>query len=175
MSGYGRQSEPRNLAGGGFHSSIFDHVSSIENLFSAWREFKENKNKKPDIIAFRLNLENNLFALRDDLVSGKWACGGYKKFSIKDPKPRIIHKATVRDRVLYQAVYRILYPIFDETLIFDVYSSRNNKGTHAAVKRLNVFLRKLSVNYTKPVYVLKCDIKKFFDSIDHDVLLDLLK
>lgn len=148
---------------------------SVENLFRAWKEFKKNKNKKPDVIAFSLNLENNIFNLRDELIAKNWTCDGYKKFSINDPKPRIIHKATVRDRVLYQAVYRILYPLFDNTFIFDSYSSRNGKGTHAGIKRLNMFLRKLSGNYIKPVYVLKCDIRKFFDSIDHEILLSLLR
>jgi len=113
--------------------------------------------------------------LNDELISRNWICGGYKEFSIRDPKPRTIHKATVRDRVMYQAVYRVLYPIFDSTFIFDSYSSRKDKGTHAGIKRLNMFLRKLSRNYSLPVYALKCDIKKFFDSIDHKVLLALLK
>lgn len=161
--------------GGSFNGSIFDHITSVGNLFSAWREFKKGKNKKPDVITFALNLENNIFALRDELISGNWICGGYKKFSIRDPKPRIIHKATVRDRVLYQAVYRVLYPLFDQTFIFDSYSSRKGKGTHAGIKRLNIYLRKLSQNYTKPVFALKCDIKKFFDSIDHLILLSLIR
>ena len=161
--------------GGGFNGSIFSHITSVENLFAAWREFKKGKSKKSDVVEFSLNLENNIFRLREELLSKSWKCGGYQKFIIKDPKPRIIHKATVPDRLLYQAVYRILYPIFDRTFIFDSYSSRNGKGTHAGIKRLNVFLRKLSHNYTRPVYALKCDIKKFFDSIDHGILLELIQ
>lgn len=161
--------------GGGFGRSIFEHIVSVENLFVAWRVFKKGKNNKPDVINFLLNLENNIFQLREELLNGKWICGGYKKFVVKDPKLRTIHKATVRDRILYQAVYQILYPIFDKTFIFDSYSSRVGKGTHAGIKRLNICLRKLSRNYTKPVYALKCDIKKFFDSIDHKILLDFLK
>ncbi|MEK7461637.1 MAG: reverse transcriptase/maturase family protein [Patescibacteria group bacterium] len=161
--------------GGGFSGRIFDHIISVENLFSAWREFKKNKKKKPDVIAFSLNLENNIFELRDELTTGDWICDGYKKFSINDPKPRCIHKATVKNRLLYQAVYRILYPLFDKIFIFDSYSSRNGKGTHAGIRRLNIFLQKLSANYTKPVYALKCDVRKFFGSIDHKILLVLLK
>ena len=161
--------------GGGFSRRIFSHIISVENLFGAWREFKKNKSKKPHVIVFALNLDNNIFNLRDELVNGHWICSGYKKFSIKDPKPRTIHKATVRDRLLYQAVYRILYPLFDHDFIFDSYSSRRGKGTHAGIKRLNIFLRKLSRNYIKPVYALKCDIQKFFDSIDHEILLNLIR
>ncbi|MBI2086810.1 MAG: hypothetical protein HYT69_01410 [Candidatus Zambryskibacteria bacterium] len=162
-------------SGGGPDRSIFNHIVSAENLFAAWRVFKKGKTRKPDVIEFAHNLENNIFALRDELLAHNWKCGGYKKFSIKDPKPRTIHKATVRDRILYQAVYQILYPIFDKTFIFDSYSSRKDKGTHAGIKRLNIFLRKLNINYTKPVYALKCDIKKYFDSIDHEILISLIK
>lgn len=161
--------------GGGFNRSIFEHIASVKNLFDAWREFRRGKTRKKDVIEFSLNLENNIFKLREELLGGVWVCGGYKKFSIKDPKPRTIHKATIRDRVLYQAVYQVLYSIFDKTFIFDSYSSRKGKGTHAGIKRLDVFLRKLSRNYTQPVYALKCDIKKYFDSIDHQILLNLLK
>ena len=107
---------------------------------------------------FSLGLENNIFKLRQKLVQEEWESDGYKTFSIQDPKPRTIHKASVRDRILYHAVYRILYPIFDCTFIHDSYSSRKDKGTHAGIKRLNIWVRKLSRNYTYPTYALKCDI-----------------
>ncbi len=76
---------------------------------------------------------------------------------------------------MHHAVFRILYPIFDKTFIFDSYSCRINKGIHRAINRLNKFFRKASQNNTKICYVLKCDIKKFFDSIDHAILMDLVK
>ena len=144
-------------------------------MFAAWREFKKDKARKPDVAEFSLNLENNIFELRDKLVSHDWQCGGYEEFSINDPKPRKIHKALVIDRVLYQAVYQVLYSIFDQGFIFDSYSSRKGKGVHAAIKRLEIFLIKISRNYTKPVYALKCDIKKFFDCVDHEILMNLIK
>ena len=131
----GNDRSHENPVGGGFNRSIFSHIISLENLLSAWTEFKKNKNKKLDVINFSLNLENNIFGLRDELIAGNWICGGYEKFSIVDPKLRTIHKATVRDRVLYQAVYRILYPLFDKTFVFDSYSSKNEKGTHVTKLR----------------------------------------
>ena len=94
---------------------------------------------------------------------------------MKDPKLRHIHKATVKDRILHHAIFRILYPIFDKSFIFDSYSCRNEKGTHKAVNRLNDFARKVSKNNTKTCYILKLDVKKFFDSINQDILLDLIK
>ncbi len=91
-----------------------------------------------------------------------------------DPKRRHIHKAQVRDRVVHQAVFRQLYKIFDPSFIFDSYACRFNKGTHAGLKRLEIFLRKETQNYTRNVWVLKCDIAKFFDSIDHEILENIL-
>jgi len=98
----------------------------------------------------------------------------YEAFNISDPKPRIIHKAKVRDRLLHHALYRYLYPFFNKTFISDSYSCRLGKGTHKAVKRFNDFYLKVSKNNTKQVWVLKCDIRKFFDSINHEILLDIL-
>jgi len=99
----------------------------------------------------------------------------YNAFSICDPKPRRIHKAVVHDRVLHHAVFRILYPIFDKGFIFDSYSCRIGKGTHRAVSRLEKFARKLSKNNHRNIFALKCDIRKFFDSVGQDILLGLIK
>ena len=104
-----------------------------------------------------------------------WRPDPYEDFFIRDPKLRHIHKATIRDRVFNQAVYRVLYQIFDKNFIFDSYSCRNKKGTHRGVNRLEKFIRSHSKNYTIPVYVLKCDIKKFFDNIFHPILFNFIK
>ncbi|HUD03938.1 MAG TPA: reverse transcriptase/maturase family protein [Candidatus Paceibacterota bacterium] len=96
-------------------------------------------------------------------------------FYVEDPKLRHIHKASVRDRVLYQAVFGVLYRIFDEHFIFDSYSSRNGKGTHAGNERVEKFLRKATANWTHRAYALKCDVRKFFDSIDHEILFSLIQ
>ncbi len=158
-----------------FHTGVFDEVISLENLFLAWTEFRKGKRSKLDVQAFELQLEDNIFALHEDLVGGDYLHGGYHQFRVSDPKPRVISKASVRDRLLHRAIYRVLYPLFDKTFIFDSYSCRNNKGTHKAFQRLTQMTRKISENYTRPCYALKCDIRKFFDSIDHEVLFDLLK
>lgn len=88
-----------------------------------------------------------------------------------DPKRRSIHKACVRDRVLHHAVHRVLEPEFNKAFIYDSYSSRKGKGVHAARERFQKFALKISRNRTKTVWVLKCDIRKFFDSVDHVILL----
>ena len=109
-----------------------------------------------------------------DLKDKTYRHGGYHAFKISDPKPRDIHKATVRDRLLHHAIYRILYPFFGRTFVADSYSCRKGKGTHRAMDRFRAFAYKASKNHTQTVWVLKCDIRKFFASIDQNILLDIL-
>jgi len=167
-----------NLSGGGRNSRVyhdlFDEIISLDNLVLAWQEFKLGKNRKKDVQAFEFSLEDNLWQLHTDLKSKKYMHSHYTSFYVQDPKLRHIHKADIRDRVLHHAVFRVLYLIFDKGFIFDSYSCRLDKGTHASVNRLRSFTRKLSVNNTKNIFALKCDIKKFFDSINQDILYELI-
>jgi len=144
-------------------------------LLQAWKEFKKCKNAKVDVAEFEFNLEDNLFLLHQELANKTYKPNLYQAFFVYDPKKRHIHKAIVQDRVLHQAVFRILYPIFDKHFIFNSYSSRIKKGTHKASKKLFVVLKKESKNWSLPVFALKCDIRKFFDSIDHHILFELMK
>jgi RNA-directed DNA polymerase len=128
-----------------------------------------------DVQAFAFNLETNIFSLHEALLEKRWQPDSYQAFYVRDPKLRHIHKASVRDRVLYHAVFRVLYPIFDPLFIHDSYSCRRGKGTHAGVRQLERYLRKTSENYNQPYHALKCDVKKFFDSISHAMLLRLIQ
>ncbi|MBU6430773.1 MAG: group II intron reverse transcriptase domain-containing protein [Patescibacteria group bacterium] len=101
--------------------------------------------------------------------------GEYEAFSISDPKPRSIHKATVRDRLLHHAIYRVLYPLFDKKFIYDSYSCRHLKGTHRALKRFNQFVRQVSESNSRTCWVLKCDVRKFFASIDQATMVQIVK
>ncbi|MEK9184852.1 MAG: reverse transcriptase/maturase family protein, partial [Patescibacteria group bacterium] len=161
-------------SGGGHHSNDFYGVISIENLLHAWRKFSEGKRSNNEVAKFELHLEENLFSMHERLMDDVWKNDPYVRCRISDPKPRIIHIASVRDRVLFQAVYQKLYQIFDKTLIHDSYASRRSKGTHAGVRRFEIFSRKVSANYTQNAFVLKCDIRKFFDNIDHSILFSLI-
>ncbi|MDP3899948.1 MAG: reverse transcriptase/maturase family protein [bacterium] len=156
-------------------SHNFENINSIENLLSAWREFILGKKKRRDAQEFSLNLMDNIFSLHSDLINHTYNHGGYQAFKINDPKPRDIHKASVRDRLLHHAIYRILYPFFDKIFIADSYSCRVSKGTHKAVNKFREFARKASKNNTRTCWALKCDIRKFFANIDHSILLNLLK
>ena len=117
---------------------------------------------------------DNILALHHELAVGTYKHGGYKHFRISDPKPRDIHKALVRDRLLHHALYRKLYPFFDRTFIADSYSCRKGKGTHKAMNRFRQFAYEVSRNHTRTCWVLKCDIRKFFASIDQTILLGIV-
>lgn len=117
---------------------------------------------------------DNIFALHRDLKSEIYQHGDYYPFKISDPKPRDIHKASVRDRLLHHALYRQLYPFFNKTFIADSYSCRYGKGTHRAINRFRKFAFQVSKNHTRTCWVLKCDIRKFFASIDQAILLQIL-
>ena len=161
----------RTVGGGSVLSTVFERIISVENLFSAWREFKRGKTKKQDVAAFAADLEEHIFTLHRELMEGNYRHGPYTHFVLRDPKRRDIHKASVRDRLLHHALVRVLTPFFELRFIFDSYSSRKEKGVHAAVERLRKLAWRLSRNNTKTVWFLKCDIRKFFDSVDHEVLI----
>lgn len=153
----------------------YTDLVSPENLFIAFDEFKRGKRKKEDVMSFERNLELNIFELSQQLFSKSYQHHTYATFTIWDPKYRIISKAEVRDRVVHHVLYNYLYSIFDKTFIFHSYSSRLTKGTHIGVKNFHKKTRKVSENFSKPCYALKCDIKKFFASINHSILMSLLK
>jgi len=150
-------------------------IISPKTLFHAWDVFKSDKRSKPDVIDFELNLEENIFSLYRDLKGGVYKHGPYKGFWIHDPKLRRIHKATVRDRVLHHAIFSVINPIFEPTFIPDSFSCRVGKGTHKGMRKVADMIRTVSRNNTGPCYALKCDVKKFFDSVDHDVLIKILE
>ncbi|MBU1348460.1 reverse transcriptase/maturase family protein [Patescibacteria group bacterium] len=150
---------------------LFTRVVSLENPFAAWKKFSVGKRSKPDVMTYERRLEDNIFALHDELAGGRYVHGSYVPFVIKDPKRRNIHKATVKDRIVHQAIATVIEPLFERRFIHDSYSCRVGKGTHAAVGRLRSFLRQASKNDTRTVYALKCDVRRFFASVDHEILL----
>ena len=153
----------------------YNDIISLENLYQAWQEFVQGKKNKKDVVEFSLNLADNVYELHLDLKAKTYIHGRYQAFNISDPKPRNIHKATVRDRLLHHAIYRILYYHFNQKFIHDSYSCRLGKGTHKAIKRFETFARKVSSNNTKTCWILKCDVRKFFASIDQSILITILQ
>jgi RNA-directed DNA polymerase len=153
-----------------YHESI-----TVENVLLAWREFLRGKKKRKDIAAFQCRLMDNIMSLHAELIGKTYLHAGYEAFSITDPKPRSIHKAKVRDRLLHHVLYNEIYSYFDRKFIHDSYSCRVSKGTHKAIHRFESFARTVSKNNTRTCWILKCDIRKFFASIDHVILFAILE
>lgn len=156
-------------------SHSYANIISLENLCLAWEEFIAGKKSKADVQAYSRHLMDNILELHSDLVNKTYRHGGYESFYINDPKRRHIHKASVRDRLLHHAVYRVLYPFFDRTFIADSFSCRRDKGVHKAINRFRALSQRVSKNNARTCWVLKCDIRKFFASINHGILLTILK
>ena len=156
-------------------NNLFLRIISLENLFLAWEEFRKDKQNKSDVQYFQFQLEQNIFELHHELANKVYKHGSYTNFYIRDPKVRHIHKALVRDRIIHHAIFRVLSPIFEPVFISNSFSCRIGKGTHKGVAGIERMVRKETRNYTKPCFALKCDVKKFFDSVNHKILLDILR
>ncbi len=163
-----------NIVGMKFFDHNYDDIISVEKLLHAWRDFRRGKKQKRDVLEFERNLMEHILNLHHDLKYKKYRHSGYDAFKISDPKPRDIHKASVRDRVVHHLLYNEFYPYFDKKFIYDSYSCRINKGTHKAMNRFTDFAHIVSKNNTRASWTLKCDIRKFFANIDHAILKRIL-
>lgn len=149
------------------HKNLFDQITSFDNLLKASQKAQKGKRFKEACALFNLNLEKELIQLQRELKEQTYQHGDYHDFFIYDPKKRLISAAPYRDRVVHHALCNVLEPIFDRSFIADSYACRKGKGTHAAVNRYSQYARKYK-------YVLKCDIQKYFQSIDHEILLRII-
>lgn len=150
------------------HSDLFETICSFENLLSAWDKACRGKRSRRDVARFGHRIETELPALRAELLDGTYAPGPYRMFTVHDTKPRIISAAPFRDRVVHHALCNVIEPIFERRFIFDSYASRKGKGSHAALDRLTSFMRSAD-------YCLKLDIRRYFPSVDHGILMALLR
>ena len=156
------------------YNNLYDKLYSNENILLAFRKARKGKTRKSYIIKFEENLIENLSILQKELKNQTYQPVPLKKDIIRDPKTRKIFKAIFRDRIVHHIIVNILEPIFEPTFIHDSYASRKNKGHHKALKRFDYFKRKVSKNNTKNCYILKADIKHYFEEINHDILLNII-
>lgn len=157
------------------YTVCYAEVISLENILAAWRKFVKGKKGNEDVTSFAMHLMDNLLSLHRDLRSMRYEHGMYCAFVVNDPKRRDIHKSSVQDRIVHHVLYRALYQYFDARFIQHSYSCRVEKGTHRALDCFRDFGRRVSRNNTRTCWVLKCDIKKFFASINHEVLKSILR
>lgn len=167
------------------YNNLYSQIISYENLEKAFKKAKIGKSSKPYVIEVESKLKDNLISLKNELENFTYAPKSLKRFTIRDPKTRIIHASAFRDRVVHHVLCNIIEPIFDRTFIYDSYANRKGKGVHSAIRRFDKFKRKISINgsqlnntnYENMIigYVLKADIKHYFDTIDHEILIKTIR
>ena len=147
--------------------NLFTQIISFENLLCAAQKAALGKRERGYVLAFFAKLEDHLFELADELSSFRYQPRGYRTFTIYEPKKRMISSAPFRDRVVHHALMNIVGPVLEKSFIYDNYANRIGKGTHRAIRRYQIFLREFD-------FALKCDIKKYFPSIDHAILKSMI-
>jgi RNA-directed DNA polymerase len=145
------------------YKDLYPSVTSFENLYHAFKKAARGKRSQANVAAFEFDLEDNLFRLQEELQARTYRHGAYDSFYIHDPKHRLISAAPFRDRVVHHALCNVIEPIFERSFIDDSYANRKGKGTHAALDRCQAFARRYR-------YVLQCDLRQFFPSVDHAIL-----
>jgi retron-type reverse transcriptase len=146
---------------------MYAKLSSWENLLLAFRRAAKGKRGRPNVAAFEYRLEENLLELQEELCTRTYCPRPYTSFYIHEPKRRLISAAPFRDRVVHHALCNLIEPVFERTFIADSFANRVGKGTHRALERVQKLARRFP-------YVLQCDIRQFFPSIDHAILRDIL-
>ena len=153
------------------HKNLFQEVCEFENLYNAYLKARRGKNNIKEVLEFTYNLENELIKLKYELISQTFKTGKYRHFVIFEPKERKISALPFRDRVVHHAICSVIEIIFEKKFIYDSYACRKGKGTHAGADRIQKFIRKANSNY----YVLKCDVSKYFPSVNHEILKQLIR
>jgi RNA-directed DNA polymerase len=153
------------------------HILTFENLLEAHELCRSGKQHKRGTIMFEMEIGNNISKLAKELANKTYKLGKYKTFRIYDPKERLIEALSYKDRVVLMCFCKnAVEPKLENRMIHDNAASRKGKGTDFAVHRLHGFLQKMYINTgSNNFYFLKCDIAKYFPSIDHNILLDKLR
>lgn len=155
---------------------MYTQLCHLENLFHAHTQAQLDNRYKRRICVFTFSLEENVLRLQWELLHGAYIPRPYTYFTLHDPKTRSIAAPDFRDRVVQHAIVNVIQPLFEKQFICDSYACRTNKGTHFAAKRLKKFLMASRSFHGKDtqIYVLQCDIRKFFQSVSWDILLGMI-
>jgi len=166
------------------YKNFYEKIYSLDNLILAWRKARRGKTKKDYVIEFESNLRENLLKLQEELKNQTYMPIPLVTFILRDPKTRRISKSAFLDRIVHYALVRVIEPIFDKEFIYDSCANRKGKGNLFAIKRFEQFVRKVSRNgkingwfnnNQIKGYCLKADIKHYFQEVNHNILLTIIK
>lgn len=157
------------------YNNLYNRVYSYKNLLKAYNEAKKGKSGLNYVVEFTKSLRENLMQLQKELKEKTYQPAKLTTFIIRDPKLRRISKSHFRDRIIHHAVVQVIEPIFEKIFINDSYANRINKGTTKAIERFDCFKRKTSKNNTRNCFVLKADIRHYFDTVDHEILMNIIQ
>lgn len=157
------------------HDNLFEKIVEWENIEWAYRKSLKGVNKYgKDALQFSRDETYNLLKLIDELKTGAYEFDGYKRFKVYEPKERIIDAPYHKDKIAQLAIDRVLKSVYQPSFIYDSYACLDNKGTHRAVERVSYFMRKAAWHYGEETFIIKLDIKKFFYSINREILKGLI-
>lgn len=150
------------------YGNLYPQIIEFKNILVAAKKAQKGKRYRANVLAFNYDLESEIIRLQQELITKTYQPGAYRTFTIREPKTRMISAAPYRHRVVHHALCNIITPIFERTFIHDSYANRLGFGTHRALERFTQFARSTR-------YVLQCDIKKYFPTIDHSILKNLIR
>lgn len=153
---------------------MYEVIYEFGNMYEAHRKARRCKRDKKEIIEYEMDLSQNLCRLQQELQNDTYKISKYREFTIYDPKKRKIQALAHRDRIVQHSLCdNIIQPYMERHLIYDNAAGRIDKGTHFAMNRLSMFMRKHYKQYGNQGYILKFDVKKFYDNVDHEILYQL--
>jgi retron-type reverse transcriptase len=156
------------------HNNLYPKVCDFGNIYDAFLKARKGKRYRNDVLMFSSRLEENLIDIQNNLIWKTYSPLPFREFYVHDPKKRLIQAPAFRDRVVHHALCNVIEPLFERKFIYDSYACRRGKGTHAAVARLQRFMRKLRRNHGN-FYILKADISQYFPSINHSILMNIIQ
>ncbi len=165
------------------YKKLYEKLCSWKNLEEAYTKARKHKSHNRAVLEFEKNKNENLNKIMTKLRDKNYSPIHLKRFVLRDPKTRIICVSDFSDRIIHHALVNVLQPIFEPRFIHDSYASQKGKGTHSALKRFELFVRQLTKNGTQTSYdkhhsiegfVLKADIKQYFNNVNHELLLSII-
>ena len=154
---------------------IYEQIISLKNLYIAYKNARKGKTKKFYVKNFEENLFYKIYTLHNELKYKNYKPFPLKTFTLRDPKTRKISKSAFRDRIVHHALVRIIEPIFDKSFIYDSCANRIEKGNLFAIKRFDLFKKRITNNLQTEAFCLKADIKHYFQEVNRNILIDIIR